>query len=835
MRRIPDADRFRSDDYRTIIRIFGCNQEITDANILENTFSYDSTMLESGGFQIGTAMADEIKFTLDNSEGIYGKRFIDEEFEVYLAAIPTDGSREDAEWFLLGSYICKTIDETFTNKCAVVLQDRLTLMDKKASLTTGTLYSNLVSVCDGIVQLKLTSEEQTFLSDIPIYPENAEVNMTVRDFVRGCALLMWENAYITPDGFLSFRVCENSSLGFTPSDRFSSELGEEHFIGPIEILDDEGVLIYTAGTEIGQRITFTSSSSPIIPLIGGIENLALAYNEEVVPGRRIVDFGYYPLTMTLMQTWEVCPGDVITYADKNGNLFTSLVTSTASVLNGATSVTSDASETDETAKNTDSVRTLVQNLSTGISEAQDTADEAMPKYGSCDTPSTTAAKVVKNVTDFVLKQGTRIAVLMSSANTVTSPTLNVNSTGAKPIVTADGGTLPLLTTNSTARGWLANSLVTFVYDGTNWRIDDNVAMTRINHILTEQIAGTNGWINLKDGTFNYGSGKLVWNGSQLTVDGKVTAKTGNIGGWDIGTYILSNSTTIGGAEYLAFMQSTDGVNRVNAFGVRKTKGSTVTYPFRVTYGGKLHSEAGDIGGWTIGEDQLSSSAVVGGSTFTAFMKALSNNAYETAFGISRDSGIAFAVNYTGDVTALSANVYYLGPRTNSIVVRKDLQNYAYDLYMTSEQVSTLDTKFGLTTTRPKLYDFLNNSQKKVSVPSVAGEDPAQVPPGTTSRNLLTTALTLEANHRYVINYMVQWGANASGRRFTGISIDGIDVGIIATDHRDAMSAGVTICRGEYWIPASSSSRTLQITGWQNGTSGSTLTATVRYQLIDLGV
>lgn len=834
MRRIPDADRFRSDDYRTIIRIFGCNQEITDANILENTFSYDSTMLESGGFQIGTAMADEIKFTLDNSEGIYGKRFIDEEFEVYLAAIPTDGSREDAEWFLLGSYICKTIDETFTNKCAVVLQDRLTLMDKKASLTTGTLYSNLVSVCDGIVQLKLTSEEQTFLSDIPIYPENAEVNMTVRDFVRGCALLMWENAYITPDGFLSFRVCENSSLGFTPSDRFSSELGEEHFIGPIEILDDEGVLIYTAGTEIGQRITFTSSSSPIIPLIGGIENLALAYNEEVVPGRRIVDFGYYPLTMTLMQTWEVCPGDVITYADKNGNLFTSLVTSTASVLNGATSVTSDASETDETAKNTDSVRTLVQNLSTGISEAQDTADEAMPKYGSCDTPSTTAAKVVKNVTDFVLKQGTRIAVLMSSANTVTSPTLNVNSTGAKPIVTADGGTLPLLTTNSTARGWLANSLVTFVYDGTNWRIDDNVAMTRINHILTEQIAGTNGWINLKDGTFNYGSGKLVWNGSQLTVDGKVTAKTGNIGGWDIGTYILSNSTTIGGAEYLAFMQSTDGVNRVNAFGVRKTKGSTVTYPFRVTYGGKLHSEAGDIGGWTIGEDQLSSSAVVGGSTFTAFMKALSNNYYETAFGIKKDSGTAFSVDYAGNLFAARVKTLYLAPSNSSLIVMEGLQPYAYDLYMTSEQVSTLDTKFGLTTGRPKLYDFLNNSQRILSIPYADGEV-AQVPPGTTHRNLLTTALTLEANHRYVINYVVQWGANASGRRATAISIDGSSVGIIATDHRDAMSSGVTFCRGEYWIPASSSSRTLQITGWQDGTSGQTLPATVRYQLVDLGV
>lgn len=37
-------------------------------------------------------------------------------------------------------------------------------------------------------------------------------------------------------------------------------------------------------------------------------------------------------------------------------------------------------------------------------------------------------------------------------------------------------------------------------------------------LVAENIIGDNGWINLAEGTFNYGNGKLVWNGSTLTIN-----------------------------------------------------------------------------------------------------------------------------------------------------------------------------------------------------------------------------------------------------------------------------------------------------------------------------
>lgn len=60
---------------------------------------------------------------------------------------------------------------------------------------------------------------------------------------------------------------------------------------------------------------------------------------------------------------------------------------------------------------------------------------ASSAYGICETAAGTAAKVV-NFTDdqdFTLIQGTTIHVRFTATNTAANPTLNVKSTGAKPI------------------------------------------------------------------------------------------------------------------------------------------------------------------------------------------------------------------------------------------------------------------------------------------------------------------------------------------------------------------------------------------------------------------
>lgn len=85
-------------------------------------------------------------------------------------------------------------------------------------------------------------------------------------------------------------------------------------------------------------------------------------------------------------------------------------------------------------------------------------------YGTCTTAAATTEKVV-TLTDFTLATGARIIVKFTYANTAASPTLNVNSTGAKSIMSYG-------TTAAVSGEWVAGEVVSFVYDGSYWVIEN---------------------------------------------------------------------------------------------------------------------------------------------------------------------------------------------------------------------------------------------------------------------------------------------------------------------------------------------------------------------------
>lgn len=89
-------------------------------------------------------------------------------------------------------------------------------------------------------------------------------------------------------------------------------------------------------------------------------------------------------------------------------------------------------------------------------------------YGTCSTAAETAAKVVTCANFDQLLTGVTIYVKFTNSNTATTPTLNVNGTGAKNIY-LNGTTKP---GNKAATSWYPNSIVPFTYDGTNWIIDN---------------------------------------------------------------------------------------------------------------------------------------------------------------------------------------------------------------------------------------------------------------------------------------------------------------------------------------------------------------------------
>lgn len=104
-------------------------------------------------------------------------------------------------------------------------------------------------------------------------------------------------------------------------------------------------------------------------------------------------------------------------------------------------------------------------------------------YGVCNTPAATAAKVV-TLSDYdELITGTTVHVKFLYGNTAASPTLEVGSTLAKPIY-LHGTSAP---GNTDATSWAANSMVSFTYDGTAWRMNDSGANAAMVSLLEGEI------------------------------------------------------------------------------------------------------------------------------------------------------------------------------------------------------------------------------------------------------------------------------------------------------------------------------------------------------------
>lgn len=95
-------------------------------------------------------------------------------------------------------------------------------------------------------------------------------------------------------------------------------------------------------------------------------------------------------------------------------------------------------------------------------------------YGTSSTTASTAEKAV-TCSGFDFHSGAIVGVLFSTANTAATPTLNVNTKGAKTIYV--GGNTALSDTNPLK--WSANTMVYFMYDGTYFRYITSISAASI--------------------------------------------------------------------------------------------------------------------------------------------------------------------------------------------------------------------------------------------------------------------------------------------------------------------------------------------------------------------
>lgn len=109
---------------------------------------------------------------------------------------------------------------------------------------------------------------------------------------------------------------------------------------------------------------------------------------------------------------------------------------------------------------------------------------ASTAYGVCTTGANVAAKVV-DMTGFNLVDGVTVHIKFENENTATSPTLNINNTGAKSIVlygsTATGN-------DDYTTGWKAGSILTLTYDGTNWVRNQSYNELNVPNVIAKTTA-----------------------------------------------------------------------------------------------------------------------------------------------------------------------------------------------------------------------------------------------------------------------------------------------------------------------------------------------------------
>lgn len=208
-------------------------------------------------------------------------------------------------------------------------------------------------------------------------------------------------------------------------------------------------------------------------------------------------------------------------------------------------------------------------------------------YGTCTTSGATTAKIVNCEGFTSLTTGASIRVKFSYANTATSPTMNVNGTGAKYIKKYG-------TTGSMGYMWYMGEVKDFVYDGTYWvMVDGGTATTTYYGVtkLRSTIANDDTTALTPGAVYDLGIDSGTWT---PTVTGASTYSSRS--GWYQKT---GDTVTVGFLVTGTFSTSTTTSTNVTISGLPYTNGSYLAAGGGVVFGAYIGANT-VFCGWAIG-------------------------------------------------------------------------------------------------------------------------------------------------------------------------------------------------------------------------------------------
>lgn len=357
-------------------------------------------------------------------------------------------------------------------------------------------------------------------------------------------------------------------------------------------------------------------------------------------------------------------------------------------------------------------KTNAANAQSTANSAGATAGTALTRathqYGTCSTAAATVAKVV-TLSGFTLFTGAKISVKFTYANESTSPTLNVNNTGAKTIY-AYGSAIAA----SGPYSWKAGATVDFVYNGSQWEISGNSA----DGLLADWCYDNNKtYINggkIYTGTIT--ADKIAANAitaDKLNVN-NLSSITANVGEWLITDGYLQSDSASSGSRYRAFIQKpTD--SDTWCFSTQYTSdGSTFTATSLIRANGYAYFEELLVNGKLEADGDLK---VFGKGYFDKDVGVIGNintNGAITAYGnIKSQTGIIQAKGTIEAASSSGASNFVLNNGTTRNVYLRLDGNYFYILPHTSSGYDTAHAAYMSPTSGAfSVASLINRSSKR---------------------------------------------------------------------------------------------------------------------------
>ena len=345
-------------NYRQLIKIHFPNGndtiELTEADILQNSFRWDRYCATGDMLEIGTATSAEVEFSLINN-GVFHTTagaevsvddisFEGKELTIQIGIRKWGARRwENAQtyWFNIGKFTIMSMPHKFS-VIQISALDRMTWFDlyvpqgdgENPFSATETLHSIIQKICNAVnISYSMSSALPNYDMTVNIdtlYAEEPQV--TYRMLIQWVAALTGTCAYIDVDGVLTFRWLESAAdVQLNSNQRYSSAVYEPvAFEGIVAEKNDQFLEI---GSSSHYRFYISNNS-----LIQG-EDWINKYQSAIqnVWDHVAMD-PYRPFEASIVPMPYLEPLDMIRYKDNDGIVFDTIITHITFTLNGSTDI-----------------------------------------------------------------------------------------------------------------------------------------------------------------------------------------------------------------------------------------------------------------------------------------------------------------------------------------------------------------------------------------------------------------------------------------------------------------------------------------------------------------